>query len=269
MTPLPPLEFFKIVIMLIPAIIAIIGYSFRRRYAIRWVTLPPQAMLEFPKDISTRLKATFDKQPVKNLTKFRFVLHNSGSVAFDRKSIVTPVTWTGPGIVLDARVVNSQPYVKLNIQHSGQCVTLYWELFNQSCKALIEVLCDCSSGSGKGAVTAQIRDVPELILKDIYYVDEGEIRQSIKNNISRLPFISRVVLLRRLVEHIAVLNRFLIKLVLPVYVSIGAGLVILLFTLDLYPDWAAESAISSVLATLFIFYRYRNPYSKLLRSQSA
>ena len=186
----------KLLSIALPIVLAIIariirGWKSKQDYAVRWVTLAPTPVPGFPENAPGPAGMTFGGQPATNVTKFHFLLHNSGANPLDAASIVEPLTWTGPGKVLDANVVATRPAVKLELDASDGNLKIAWRLFNPDCKALIEVVCDCRSDSGRGRVDGQIRNVPEIKSSESSYVDKEEVRRTVRKNIARAPGLLR------------------------------------------------------------------------------
>ena len=240
----------------------------RPRHAIRWVVLPPKSMMEIADEISGRLNTTFDGRPVRNLTKFSFILHNSGREPLDADSIVEPLKWIGPGTIFDARVVTTMPEVKLDIRLSNRDMEVSWALFNQSCQAFIEVICESESESDGGNITGQIKKVPEIKVKDINHFDEEEIRKRIRKNISRSPRIFRYLNLENMSIYSLRYFRQLGALYLAVFLGM-LGFTISEYLLEFQIKIDALIGISFAASVMLLFlYLVRNPYSKLLRSRS-
>ena len=253
-----------------PVIVGFLRDRFSRpRCGIQWVVLPPKSMMEIADEISDRLKTTFDEQPVKNLTKFSFILHNSGREPLDHDSIVEPLKWIGPGTIFDTRVVATVPAVELKIKHSDSNMEISWQLFNQSCQAFIEVICESESESDGDNITGQIKQVPEVKVKYINPFDEEKIRERVRKNYSRARKNSRYL---KMWENMSVYGARYIRLFFLLY-----------FTFILWPISFAicdsilefSTAVSELISTLFsvsvifsIMYLTRNPYSKLLQSRS-
>ena len=239
-----------------------------RRYEIRWVSLPPASLMEIADDVSTRLETTFDGRPIKNITKFTFILHNSGRELLDAESIVRPLTWTGPGPVLDARIVTSLPPVELDIDASGSCVEMSWALFNQRCQALIEIICESDSEPDRGEISGQIRNVSEIKEKEIVFVDEEDVRKRIRNNFAQYPKIFRYIVPERL----GVLSQRYMKKLLALYIYLS----VVILSFALVDDFAITNPSLLILIGLALFaitmamtlYVMQNPYSKLLRGRS-
>ncbi len=184
-----PQRLLSIALPIVLAIIArvIRGWKSKQDYAIRWVTLAPIPVPGVPEDTPKPADTTAGGPPVTNLTRFYFILHNSGANPLDAASIVEPLTWNGPGKVLNAKVIATRPAVKLALDPSGQNLMIAWQLFNQDCKALIEVTCDCRADSGRGSIEGQIRNVAEIKSTESSYVDREEVRRTVRENIAQAP----------------------------------------------------------------------------------
>ena len=169
------------------------GWKTRQEYALRWVTLAPTPVPASPGDAPGPADMTSGGEPVANLTRFYFIVHNSGANPLDAASIVEPLTWTAPGKVLDANVVETRPAVKLELEPSADSLKITWRLFNQDCKALIEAVCDCGSNAGRGSIDGQIRNVSEIKSMESSYVDKEEVRQAVREKLAQAPrFLQRL-----------------------------------------------------------------------------
>ena len=184
-----PQNLLKFALPIILAIAARIirGWKTRQEYALRWVTLAPTPVPASPGDAPEPADTTSGGEPVKRLTRFYFVLHNPGANPLDAASIVEPLTWTAPGKVLDANVVETRPAVKLDLEPFADSLRITWRLFNQDCKALIEVVCDCGSDAGRGRIDGQIRNVSEIRSMESSYADKEEVRQAVREKLAQSP----------------------------------------------------------------------------------
>ena len=239
----------------------------RKRRAIRWVALTPKSMMEIADEVSDRLQVTLDGKKVQNLTKYTFILHNNGRNELDACQIVKPVTWTGPGVIVDARVVHPAPDVELKLTTVDRNLEIRWELFNQSCQALIEVICDAETEDDGGTVSSQIKGVPQIEIKNLRHVDEDEIRRSVKRNISRLPKLFQYLQSEKVALYF---NRYNSQ-ILTIYCTIPLGTVgtfvgDVWFGLAMGTSVGIGIALIASLSTTLLFY-FRNPYAKLLKGQ--
>ena len=220
-----------VLLLLIPAILPLIARVVEllrpaRRHAIRWTALPPTSMLHPPEDVSGRLETTFNGNPIRNVTRFRFVLHNSGSIALDKDSIVSPLTWTAPGTILDARVAAVLPYSRLQIETEGRIARFDWDLFNPKCQVLIEILCDCELTSNIGCTVSEIRNVPNPKTRFLYHIDEEEIRGRIRENIARMSKTSRILYRENLVMWLSLYGHKLVEIYVAALASVFLFLVL-------------------------------------------
>ena len=236
----------------------------RRRAAIRWVTLTPQSMMDIAEEVSDRLDVTFDGRKITNLTKFTFILHNCGREPIDGEAIVEPLTWKGPGEIIDARVLVSNPFVELRLDRSERNLEIRWQLFNQSCQALIEIISDAGTETDVGDVSGQIRGVPRFYFRSLRYADEEDIRRRVRRSTSQLP---------KLLQHIqsenmtVYLNRYLAQF-FAVYFTMPIALGVyfigeIWFQFDSIASISIAMAFSASLSILLLFF-LRNPYAKLL-----
>ena len=231
-----------------------------RRFGLRWVPLPPESLLYIAKELETSLSISYLDQPIGKLTQYRFILHNTGSKPLDQEAIVRPLTWRAPGKILSSRVVNTDPPVELSLEQRGNQLVISWELFNQRCKALIEVRCEGDADVGVGTVSAQIRGVSEIREKEVYWLRDGVIIKITRDNIELLDALSRSAYLRR-----SVLRSFHRAdwIALAVYAGV---FMLLLCSFDVGRSlflWII-SALSVLFVSLYI--RYRNPYTKFLQN---
>ncbi len=134
--------FFSVVSTLIGiAAIAAPLWGSWRRYALRWAHVaPPKSMLDVAPEVATSIKITYKDEEVDNLTRYLFVLHNTGFTPLEKKHIVKRLTWRAPGAIKALRVEASEPRVDLELEDDGRELMISWELFNHRCKALIRTL---------------------------------------------------------------------------------------------------------------------------------
>ena len=157
---------------------AIIYHHLRsaRRFGLRWVQVPPISMLDIAEQVTNSVAISYNGRPIRNLTKYQFILHNTGLRPLDKDSIIDPLVWRAPGEILSARVVNSEPRVDLSLETDNQELRISWVLFNQRCKALIEALCEGEPCFGtRQVVVGQIRNVPAIDHREVDWVGELEI----------------------------------------------------------------------------------------------
>ena len=179
MTPI--LQIVLAILSIIVAFIAGIALPIsrsRRQYGIRWAILEPKSMMEIAEEIAKDINIQYKDRIITDLTKYRFIIHNTGSSSLEHKDIVEPLIWTGPGPVLSARVVVSDPPVPLSLNIKDNAVEFSWALFNQRCKALIEILCENRTPTEKGHkghISGQIRNVSSIDEKQVAVEDEDEI----------------------------------------------------------------------------------------------
>jgi len=243
----------------------------RRRHALRWVVLPPKSMMQIADEIANDLNVTFSGRTITNLTKLTFILHNIGREPIGREMVVEPITWTGPGVILDVKILASIPPVKLEAVHSDTNVVLSWDLFNQKCKALIEVICESKSDSelsDVGHVTCQIRRIPEISIKFIADTDEIELRNRIRRDYAHFPKVLRMLTLPTMSLYLWRHKAYMIASYLCLYFGF-VGYVFATSAVNVQTQWAVVVGILvfsiSLVASVYMFH---NPYAKLLRVRS-
>ena len=251
---------------------SLIRWLVKPRHALRWIVLPPKSMMEIADEISDRLTTTFAGQVVTNLTKFAFILHNTGREPIDEQMVIDPITWKAPGTILHSRIVASRPPVKLKVAHSGNSIVLSWSLFNQECKALIEVICDSDieeNGGSLGNIEGQIRRIPEIKVRHIGHFDETEVRKRIKRNAAHVPTALRFLVAENLRVFILRHGAVGFAIGAAAYSGLG-GFVVADSVLTSHTHWAAVTGagvFSLVLA--FCLYITWNPYARILRMPSS
>ena len=240
----------------------------RGRHAITWAAVSPKSMTDFAEELRGRLDVTLDGKPVASLTKYMFVLHNSGRHPIDGKLITNPLTWVAPGKILSAKVVNTNPPVELDVRVSGECAIFRWQLFNQRCQALVEILCDADENMNDGHVSAQIKGIPEVKSRAIQFVDEEAILRMNKIRRSQLPKAMRFLLSSRAD---AFLSRHLVKVLLSLFWFYGLFVVFIVYSfMTDFSPMIFEARTFVVFLTWFstlvaALWYFRNPYAKLLK----
>ena len=219
-------------------------------------------MMEIADEVSESLKITFEGQPIDDLTKFTFILHNSGFSALDKESIVSALKWTGPGTVLAARSIATDPPVELDINHSDKHVEIRWSLFNQHCKALIEVLCAHGPGPDRGTISGQIRNVPRIDTKEISYFDEEQARKQIRANIAHWP---------QFMWFLTVLSNRRVRAIMYFVMYCYFAFLVVLLTMVLIEDeqWieaiVVDLTFAAIVCVASVRHLIRNRYSRLIR----
>ena len=140
---------------LIVAIVAVAGivrqvWRAKHRYRLRWILLETESLLNVAEEIAPEISITFRNKTIKDVTKYRFVLHNSGLSPIEGNDIVENLQWQGSGKILSARVIATSPPVNLQLLREDNILEVSWKLFNQSCMALIEILCEASIKDSPG-----------------------------------------------------------------------------------------------------------------------
>ena len=77
----------------------------------------------------------------------------------------------------------------LQLKHEGSTLKISWNLFNQRCKAVIEVLCEGgtvkdSSADQRGRISGQIENIPVIKKKQIWWRDEDESLRQMQANLA-------------------------------------------------------------------------------------
>ena len=228
-----------IAILISLAAIAVPLWRSMQRHGLCWAHLRPKSMLDIAEEVKSSLTIYYDDQPINNLTQYLFILHNTGFAPLDQGAIVQPLTWQAPGKILSARVIETGPDVKLSLNPRGQQLSISWSLFNQRCKALIEVLCEGNPNTGVGQIIGQITNVPIIKQKEVKWVGEE----------------------KKILDKI-------FQWIIEVYLVL-AGLLILLSVVSYFIENSILIAVIVFVVTAFfvsLFLMRRNPYTKLLRN---
>lgn len=255
------------IIALVIAITAILGlvsqqWRMRHPYGLRWAILEPKSMMGIAEEIADDLKIHYKDRIIADMTKYEFILHNTGRKPIENDDIVVPLKWEGLGTVLGARVVVTDPPVDLSLNIQEREVEISWPIFNQGCMSLVEILCEGGGRNEQGELLGQIRNIPEIDKKRVTLLDVDEIRerQRLMMNLMRMPRFMQQ--LNRIFQ-----NRWVIY-------GFWGFFVIYLYTLTLlfitiYLEWSILLAVC--LGILFaiggcgVYYFSRNPYSKLVK----
>nr|QNO49477.1 hypothetical protein OCBBGKCP_00034 [Methanosarcinales archaeon ANME-2c ERB4] len=243
------------------AVAAIVGLILQwrklRQYGLRWVILEPKSMMEIAEEIASDLTIHYKGRTIADMTKYEFILHNTGLVPIEKSDIVVPLKWVGPGIVLGARVVVTDPPVDLSLSIQGHEVEFAWPIFNQRCKSLVEILCEGGGRNERGELTGQIRNISNIDKKRISILDEEEIieRMRLRSQMRTPRFLQPLnrVFLNRWFIHSSqwIAAIYLIAIALTLYeeeplLGIAAGIVFVIFA-----------------SVWFVFFR--SPYSSLVK----
>lgn len=236
----------------------------RHQYGIRWAILEPKSMMDIAEEIAEDVTIQYKSRIITDLTKYQFILHNTGSSPLEEKDIVVPLTWTGPGTVLNARILVSEPPVELSLSIKDNAVEFSWLLFNQRCKALVEILCEKRTPTEKGDISGQIRNVPYFEEKQVSVVDEDEIIKRLKSTSQLNSFVIFRPLNRLFI------NKWSLRVskwIIPVYLVVGP--LWLAFILKAKGSISTVYFVVAVFVVMFIvgiaFLYLRNPYASLVR----
>ena len=239
-----------LIAILLTSGIVITFWRSRRRYNLLWAYSEPKSMLDIAEQVATSLMIYYNDQQINNLTQYLFILHNTGFAPLDKKAIVEPVTWQAPGKIFSARVVETDPPVELILDYSDQQLQVSWLLFNQRCKALIEVLCEGDANAEVSQVRAQITSVPIIKQKKARGVSEEET----PNYISIISLISLCAWIG--IHSVASEWPDMLSVALDIPAIEGSEILRLFFSLllSVFVGWVS-----------FLLF-FRNPYAKLLQS---
>ena len=241
----------------------------RQRYGLRWAHLPPRSMLDIAEErIAANIAIYYKERRISNLTQYQFILHNIGYTPLKDSAIVKPFEWVAPGPIVSFRVVDTGPPVVLSLKATQENrLQITWELFNQRCKALIEVLCESNPSESEGKVDGQIENVPQIEEKQIYYIDEDErIRQIQKNRRNQGAF-ERVI-------NPPITNRGFLRvtrwIVYP-YLVFGAIWFVATVLTELGTQQIVVAIACSAIVILAgsLFLAFRNPYATFIRRAKA
>lgn len=159
----------------------------RRRHGLRWVILKPQSMMKIAEDVADHVEIRYRGNLVTDLVRYQFILHNTGRVPVERDDAVEALRWAGPGRIVSARVVHSSPPVALTLDAEEGDVVFSWQVFNQGCRALIEIVSEGASPGDTGEIGAQIRNIPAIEQKRVNLSDLEELA-------ARFPLMSMIFL---------------------------------------------------------------------------
>ena len=245
------------------------NWGFHKQYALLWVKLPPKSMMEIADEIATSVAIFYKGDKVTNLIQYQFILHNNGSRYLDNNAIVTPLTWQGPGKILSAKVVATSPFVELELTTKDSLLEIRWKLFNQGCKAAIVVLCEGSNTNESntnedGNLKGQIRRVPRIKEKRIWWRDQDDIIRERRENLETEAPIQRMI---GKIGTKKWFHRFVTWVKYP-YVGLVAAMVALLIFDKLIVS--SNNKVVAVLATaaiavLILYLLNRKPYAYILR----
>ena len=245
------------------ATVAIPLWRSRQRHALRWVYLRPKSMLDIADEVADSLKIEFDGRTIKDLTKFQFILHNTGFSPLDSEAISKPLTWHAPSKILAAWEPASDPPVELSLEFNEQQLEVRWSLFNQRCKGLITVLCENTSDLGGGRLEGQIRDVPKIEQKQYKWMSEEEKIQLLRANMELQGKLSSILgkifyrkwIFRSMQYFWSIYGLLIVFAPLTIILSERTSL------------FVAVVVDIALLGLLFSLLRmFRNPYSKLMQN---
>jgi hypothetical protein len=238
----------------------------RRRHGLRWATIDPKSMLEVAEEIASDVKISYQGRAISDLTRFNFILHNTGRLPIGADEIVGPLTWSAPGPILSSRVIASAPPVALQLNPEGKDLEISWSLFNPRCMALIEVLCETSTLDDSGKVSAQIRNVTTIEEKKISGWDEMEAIRALQNawQLSAPRWFPKFLFgaSPRMMQWLIRVNKWFFA----VYIALLPAIFVTIFVDELKaPKWTyALGPFFSVLLLGFFLFLGHSPYKHLL-----
>ena len=254
--------------------------KFRRRSPLCWSILPPKSMMEIADEIADSIAISYKGRKVSNLIRYQFILHNRGFESLKGEAITKPITWQGPGQILSAKVVATEPQVELQLESEDSTLKVSWELFNWSSKAVIEVLCEedtanDSSTDQKGRISGQIENVPVIKEKQIWWRDEDEILRQMQANLAMqspriIQKFNKIFVNRRILRAISSIVRGYVVFQSFIVVCIVVSLVLYELVAQSVISTVAAIFVAALAALLFCLYLwFRNPYASILRKARA
>ena len=160
------------IILAITGIVVPIWRS-RRQYGLRLVHLRPKLILDVPEKIADLfISVSVGGRPIRKLTRFEFILHNIGYTSL--KGSPAKFEWSSPSPIVSARLVGTDPNVNIKHELVEDRLHITWELFNQKCRALFEVLCEGGPSESKNRVSCQIENITNIQEKQVYLIDDDE-----------------------------------------------------------------------------------------------
>ena len=254
----------------IAAITAIAGIAFplwltKNRHALRWAIIETKSLLEVADEIASDISIKYYGQEISDITRYRFVLHNLGRTPIDKSDIVVPFKWEGPGKVLSAKIIASNPPVDLKLKIENNEVEISWSLFNQKCIALIEILCEGGSTDEKGKISGQIRNIPAIEIKTVTVISENEYINRLKSTMQLttpkyLYPITKIFLNKWFIRW----NRWFLTLYIAALPLIILGVIV---EDTGAPSWVLSVGIVLSAAIIFgIIMFKKNPYARLVAS---
>lgn len=266
-------------------VVPIIVYRLSRRsYGLRWVVLPPESMMEIAEDVASSVSIYYELRKIDNLLRFQFILHNTGTTPLRMKDITSPLTWEAPGRIIKAQILETDPPVNIDLEETGKIgdhLVVKWKLFNQGCKAVIEVICEGKAidrnkkiddgWQDADKITAQIAHIPEVKIKKIMRQNPDEVIRRMKANFSMKTKLQRrlqKIAYNRFIYY----NRFIIlnsHALAWTYVfctiMLSPTLALLLETIETKNSLTAAAFILVVVAEAITVSRlWRNQYSSIL-----
>jgi len=225
-------------------------------------------MMEIADEIAAAVSISYEGRDVSNLIRYEFILHNCGFAPLDQDGIIEPVTWRGPGPILSAKVIATEPPVELQLANHGNMLKITWVLFNQRCKAVIEVLCEGrtgqrSSADERGSISGQIRNIPQIKDKPIWWRHENEILRQIQTNLAMQA--PSVRILGKMYTNKWFLRGSIWFFYGYLVVTAAMVLWLILENFDAPLILSVASVFAVVALTASFLYLFRNPYAAILR----
>lgn len=243
----------------------------RQRSPLCWSILPQKSMMEIADEIADSIDISYKGRKVSNLIRYQFILHNRGFESLKGEAITKPITWQGPGQILSAKVVATEPQVELQLDIEDSKLKVSWELFNWSSKAVIEVLCEeNSTPDQRGKISGQIENIPVIKEKQIWWRDEDERLRQMEANLARQPpraqKFNKIFVNRWSLRFVSWTARGYVVFLSYMVVWLG------LHELGVSSDISTATAIFVAALVALFFYLYlwfRNPYASILRKVRA
>ena len=145
-------------------VLVLLIYRRRDKYKKRLVfkSYPPERLIEVSDSIGPQVSIEFQDKTIKELSRFRFSIHNVGRTQITESDIVSPLTLETNRPILSVVKHRESSHLDLSFDPGANSVLIQWKLFNQGCVTMFDVVCDGPADPLETSLAYQIAGIPRI-----------------------------------------------------------------------------------------------------------
>ena len=153
--------------LLLPVASLVLGYlrdrwrdKHKRRLVLK--SYPPERLLQVSDSVRSDISIAFQGKEIKDLARFKFSIHNTGRDPILKSDVVSPIKIRINRPVLNVVNHSESPHFDISSDPRRNGIVIQWDLFNQGCSAMFDVICESVTEPVDAALDYQIAGVPRI-----------------------------------------------------------------------------------------------------------